>query len=175
MGKNDVQLKITGDSGDAQRAWLEVIGVLKQMETELGRMGQTMERESRRGAKAMEQQVSVMKKLQDSFANFQKVVGIVSSVRSAFSLLTAEMNAVYQAGDKLLKPRLNYENELSAMLASTPAADFDKIVAQIQKYNGPVDRAAIARAVRTVSSTRGRLCRRPRRFHSSRTTRKTWK
>ena len=156
MGKNDVNVQdCTATSGDAQRAWLEVIGVMKQMQTEIGRLGQGLEGQSRRMTNVMDATEKKTHSLLQSFNRFRQTMGIINGVRQAFGLLTQEMEAAKVVGERLLTPRLSYENEMASMLASVPAADFEKIRQEVEKYSGAIDRGAVAAAVRATSSTAG--------------------
>lgn len=155
MAPNDVSFRISGDSGDAQRSWLELIGVMKQTQVQISRMGDSLERATRKGNKGVEESVSALKRMQQALAALRGGMTVISMLRSAFNLLTSEIDGAKAAGDRLLQPKLDYQQSKVALLKNVSAAEMPAVMAELTAYDGRTDRAAINQAASAMISAGG--------------------
>ena len=149
---NDVNITLSGDSGDAQQAWLQMIGIMQQMEKQLGRMGSRLEKGQKKTADNMEKANSAAKRFVNSLKSFGTAYYALNTVRNGIRLINQEIEAGIALGQKQKDPLIAQRTAMYQLMTMAPQ-NFEKIKPIIEKYQGPIDRAELVKGVIQTIST----------------------
>jgi len=153
VGKNDVNIRLAGDSGDAQRAWTDLIGVVQQMDRQLEKMGRRMEKNQRKSTKAMEEGTNASKRFFNSLKSFGTAYYALDTVKNGIRMINQEIEAGLALGKKKGEVRLSYEQELQNLTLMMGTGNVQEAIDRLNRYQGPIDRASMTSAASAMISS----------------------
>jgi len=138
MGKNDVEINVGASTAGAQQAWIQMIGLVRQMQTEMKRMNTTLETQGKRGNREIG---SLSKGLKSAALELRSFLGIgtgIGALVSGFRMLSAEMRAqldMYQMVQNKRVTLLEAREDLAAFSSPKQLEAIDQIISM---YKGPI-------------------------------------
>lgn len=128
---NDVEVTLTGSSAEAQQAWLELIGLVRQMKQETARVAKQLREAGQVGSKEFAKTRQAAESTMKTLQRFAQSAVVMQMVSRSVSMIRKELEAVKEIQDRIAGGKIEFAKVMRDFAHQMPQ-DSDITLGQAQ-------------------------------------------